>query len=87
MPKRASAAATFSSNASRDGIGSLWSLAQAEIWLSSGRDAKYASESAAGACVTGPSIRTCRLSGSQWKINEARGFASSSLALGLRWLV
>ena len=56
---------TLRSSASRLSTGSLWGEASALSWLARGRVRTYASFSSAVSRVTGPSIRTCRPSGSQ----------------------
>jgi len=49
----------------REGTGWLCAEAHAPGWLSRSREAKYASDLAAGAGATRPSMRTCRSSTGQ----------------------
>ena len=50
----------------------------------SGRDAKYASDSASETFSTAPSMRTTRSSSTQWNCNAAKGWSASSRAF-LLW--
>src|SRR5262249_5034423 len=61
--------------------------ASALNWLPRGRVRTYAADSSAESRSTGPSILTCRPSGSQWNSNAARGLAASSEPFRLSQLV
>src|SRR6185437_12192370 len=61
------------SKAQRPCIGRDWADAQQPIWLSLGRVAKYASDSAALVLATWPRMRTCLPRLFQWKHSAAKG--------------
>ena len=67
----------------RSGITALCSEIQALIWLSIGRDAKYASDSFLLTFSTIPSIRICRSNSFQKNTNAALGFLLRCLPLRL----
>lgn len=62
---RSSSSAFFFLKYSLSGMTVLCRLTTAPIWLLLGREWKYRSDSSSGSRFTEPSIRTCRLRGSQ----------------------